>query len=133
MSVELPTLSASGWVMNTPEKLDRLVSYFIVSEASQSHLFAGQVASLPSIIQKNAENESGLVRDTTDALNSLLSRYFDSAEVSVDTAHPVADDPNRINLRVDAVVIDNGQRYSVGREITLVNSKVINIFNINNG
>lgn len=133
MSVQLPTLSASGWVSNIPEKLDRLIGYFIMSDHSQSHLFAGSIASLPHLIQNNAEDDSALIRETSSVLTALLGSYFDSAEVNVDLTHPTDEDPNRQNLRIDATVTQDGVRHSVGREIALVNSKVVDIFKINNG
>ncbi|MNY80380.1 hypothetical protein D3C86_2213910 [compost metagenome] len=41
--------------------------------------------------------------------------------------------PDNINLRVDATVTQDAVIYSVGKEIQVINSKVVAIFDANNG
>jgi len=133
MNVEIPSLSASGWVGDVPEKLDKLLGYFLVSEKSQSFIFDGSVASFPAIIQNNTEQPMRLADETRSTLVTLLSRYFDGAEVDAEATTPDPDRPDLIDLSLDIRVLVNGQQYYAGRELSLINSKVAKIAEINNG
>ncbi|MND14827.1 hypothetical protein D3C81_193540 [compost metagenome] len=133
MAVQVPSLSASGWVGNISEKCDKLIGYFFVSDFSQSLLYNGHIASLPYIIKECAENASLLRSETTKQLTNLLTPYFDSVQVDVQVLNDDPKDPGKINLRVDATVTQDGTIYSVGKEIQTINAKVVAIFNANNG
>lgn len=132
MSAQVPTLSSADWVSNLPEKADRLVSYYFVAEASQTQLYAGTIVSLPAQVQLYGHDEQGLRQKVQQDLTTYLTPYFDAAEVSVRTDLPNADDPNRINITVDVIVTEAGQRYSLSRLISTVNSKITQIVDINN-
>jgi hypothetical protein len=133
MAVQVPSLSASGWVGNISEKLDKLVGYFFVSDYSQSHLYKGSIASLPNIIKECAENQSLLISQTTKVLTNLLRPYFDRVQVDVTVTVEDPNKPNDINLNVDAQVGQDGVTYSVGKQLQIINSKVVAIFEANNG
>lgn len=133
MNVEIPSLSASGWVGDVPEKLDKLLGYFLVSEKSQSFFFDGSVASFPAIIQNNTEQPDRLADETRSALVSLLSRYFEGAEVDAEARVPDTNRPDLIDLTLDIRVMADSKQYYAGRELSLINSKVAKIAEINNG
>lgn len=133
MNVEIPSLSASGWVGDVPEKLDKLLGYFLVSEKSQSFFFEGSVASFPAIIQNNTEQPDRLADETKSALVSLLSRYFDAAEVDAEARVPDSNRPDLIDLTLDIRVMSESRQYYAGRELSLINSKLAAIAIINNG
>lgn len=133
MAVQVPSLSASGWVGNISEKLDKLVGYFFVSDFSQSHLYRGNVASLPYIIKECTENQSLLLSTTTKVLTNLLRPYFDRVQVDVTATVEDPNKPGEITLMVDATVAQDGVTYSVGKELQIINSKVVAIFDANNG
>lgn len=133
MNVEIPTLSSSGWVGDVPEKLDKLLGYFLVSEASQSFLYEGSVASFPAMIQNNTEQPERLALQTKSSLVSLLGRYFDGVEVDSDARVEDPERPDLINLVLDIRVMADGKQYQAGRELALINSKVATIAKINNG
>lgn len=133
MAVQVPTLSASGWAGNISEKLDKLISYFFLSDFSQSHLYRGHVASLPYIIQSSSDNKSLLRTQTQKTLMDLLRPYFDTVQIDVTLIAIDEANPDNINLRVDATVTQDAVLYSVGREVQIVNSKVVAIFEANNG
>lgn len=133
MNIEIPSLSASGWVGDVPEKLDKLLGYFLVSEKSQSFMFDGSIASFPAIIQNNTEQPDRLAGETRSTLVSMLSRYFDGAEVDAEATVPDDERPDLINLVLDIRIMVEGRQYYAGRELSLINSKVANIAEINNG
>lgn len=133
MAVQVPSLSASGWVGNISEKLDKLIGYFFVSEFSQSHLYRGNIASLPYIIKQCAENQSLLLSETTKVLTNLLKSYFDRVQVDVTVTNEDVNKPGELSLIVDAKVVQDGVTYSVGKELQIINAKVVAIFKANNG
>lgn len=133
MAVQVPSLSASGWVGNISEKLDKLIGYFFISDFSQSQLYNGSIASLPYIIKTCAEDRSRLRSTTNKTLTNLLRPYFDSVQIDVQVLNDDPTDPGKVNLRVDATVTQDGTIYSVGKEIQTINGKVVAIFNANNG
>lgn len=132
MGKPLPTLSSSGFVSGIAEKADRLMSYYFVSEDSQSNLYRGQITSLPKQIQLLGNDEQALTSRITTELERLLGSYFDGVEVNVTTAIPNTQDPNRINVTVSATVAENGQQYSLAKLINVVNSRIVKIIDINN-
>ncbi len=129
---DVPTLSTSGWVGEISEKADRLTSYYFVSEHSQTNLYRDAVTSLPYQIQQFGHDEFELRQGVQGALSQYLNNYFDSVEVSADTSRPNPEDPNRITLTVSIIVTQDGVQYSLGRLIEVVNSKILNIIDINN-
>lgn len=132
MGNQVPTLSASGWTNDVSEKADKLMSYYFVSEASQSNMYLGNITSLPYQIQQNGHNEVELQRMVQKELEGLFGRYFDTAVVEVSTDKPLANDPNRINLRVSVIVTEGGRNYSLGRLVEVLNSNIQRIVDINN-
>ena len=132
MSAKVPTLSTSGWVEDIAEKADRLMSYYFVSDASQTTLYLGKITSLPLQIQRYGQDDYGLRQAVQAELTQLFGRYFDAVQVEVTTDKPVPNDLNRINLTLSVLVTQNGKQYSLGRLISTINSKITQIVDINN-
>ena len=133
MASKIPTLSSSGWVGEVSEKADKAISYFFVSDASQSQLYAGNVSSLAYIVQQYGNDSITLVSEMQRRVQTYMSHLFDEAHVDV-SALPInaeADDGS-INLRVVMTVKEDGKDYSVGRLIKTLKSKVQEIINLNN-
>jgi hypothetical protein len=132
MAAKVPTLSTSGFVGDIAEKCDRLMSYYFVSDASQSNLFRGKITSLPFQVQQNGHDEA-LLRDAIQReLDRYLTPHFDGTEIDVATDIPNTDDPNRINVTLRVIVTEDGKQYSLGRLISVINSKINKIVDINN-
>lgn len=132
MAAAVPTLSNAGWITNIAEKADTLVSYYFVAEASQTHLYLGNVVSLPAQVQAYGNDSHQLRIKVRDDLQRYLAPYFDEVILDVAVDLPAPDDPNRINITVDCKLMENGVAYSLGRLISTVNSKIVNIVNTNN-
>lgn len=132
MSAPVPTLSESRWVTNLAEKADQLVSYYFVADASQTHLYPGNVVSLPAQVQEFGHDALTLRTKVRDDLERYLKPYFEQVIVNVTTELPVAGDENRINLTVTCQIVQGDQTYSLGRLISTINSKIVQIVDINN-
>lgn len=132
MSIPVPSLSASGWVEDIAEKADRLISYYFVSEDSQSTMYKGNITSLTKEIQEFGNDELELRRVVREHVERFLSRYFDIATVKVSTDKPAPADPNRTNITLDVIVTQDNVQYSLGRLIQTNNGKITQIADINN-
>lgn len=127
----LPTLSSSGWIEEIAEKADRVMTYFFVSEYSQSDSFKGNITSLPHLIQKFGNDPLTLKSEVSRKLQGLLERYFDEASVGTeitneDQAH------SKMDLEVSVMLRDGGEAYSLARVIKTLNGKVEEFIRVNN-
>lgn len=132
MSAVIPTLSTAGFVSDTPTMLDRMLAYYLTSDFSQSNIFKGKILSLQKQIQSYQHDRRQLETQIRDDLIGYFGSVSDSASVKVTTELPNPDDPNRINVTVDAVVVKNGVNYSLGRLIETQDSITRKIINLNN-
>lgn len=130
---KVPSLTATGWLTENKERADHLLAYYITSEYSQTQHYPGKITSLPYHVQQFGSNPTRLRDRVESDLAQYFSRYFDSVDIRVNTTLPNEDDPERINLQIDVIVVDQGKRYSLGRLISIQNSKVSEIINLNNG
>ncbi len=114
MSQVLPTLDSGGWITGLSQKADRLLSYWIVSQYSQSVLFRGQIRPLPWLLQHyGTRDRIGLQDGIQAALTDLFSAYFDQVTPNV-SVNPYASDDSMLDIQIDITVYDNGLAYSVG-------------------
>ncbi len=128
-TIVVPTLSGSGWLTGVAERADALLSYFLVSDYTQSNTHKGGIASLPYIIQRETRNIFSLKEDISGALGTLLRRYFDDATVSVSIDNTDSRSA-RYNLTLSVTISDGGKRYSLGKLIDVVNNRVHRVTNL---
>lgn len=132
MSAKVPTLTAAAWVDHPAEKADQLLSYYFVAEDSQTQLYPGYVISLPAQVQKWGHDEHELRLRIRDDLEAYLRPYFDEVAIEITTSMPAADETNRFDITLSCIVTDKGERYSLGRLISVMNSKIVRIAYLNN-
>lgn len=128
----VPTLSTDGWVDSPTVKADRLFSHFLMSEYSQTALYATNVASMPYIIQKNKEAPLSTAQDLKNTLTIYFERYYD--EVSVETSW-VEVEPNSAKAEIQifiSLMDSDGVRFSLGKAITTIDSVVQKVMDLNN-
>ena len=133
MPVKVPSLTASGWLSEIGERADLLLAYYLTSEKSQSYVYYGSVTSLTYHVQRYGYDSSKLEQEVSRSLTDYFSRYFEDVDLDVTTQIPNSDDPERLNLRIDVLVSEKGERYRLGREIQVEKSTVKDIMKINNG
>tara|TARA_A200000159_G_scaffold164811_1_gene196461 strand:+ start:758 stop:1159 length:402 start_codon:yes stop_codon:yes gene_type:complete len=128
----LPTLTVDGFVHSVPQTCDYLLAYFFLSQYSQSNLYYGKISSLAYIIQENGHDEQTMLLRIQSTLTTLFNRYFDSVEVS---ANITRDEDNEAQYEiVTELIVRRGDiSYNVGRQVSLINSVVQNIAELNNG
>lgn len=88
--------------------------------------------SLPFIIQSNISNISQMGRDIEESLKIYLSKFFDGAEITVDINKVVEngiESETKFNINIDAILIQDGSQLSLGKAISVSNSKVSQVVN----
>jgi hypothetical protein len=129
----VPTLSTQGFVRDSSGKFDFLLSHYFLSDYNQTYLYAGQVSSLPQIIERSGSHIPELLADLKRSLFEYLANYYDSVSVEVDTTSNLTTDPRTdLELRVVISLAENGKQAVFGRLLKSENSKLASIVKLNN-
>ena len=131
MANKIPTLSTVGLVGDAAIKADRCLAYFFSSDGLQSNFYRGGVKSLSEILQASGQNQTTQKDQIRTALESLFGNFFDRVSVTVTIVENT--DLATTDIQTDIIVDQDGQRFSVGRLVQTIDSKIQNIFNLNNG
>lgn len=124
MGIPVPSLSDRGWVTAPSEKIDLLLSHFFESDSIQSYLYAGHVSNLQGLIAQHSTDPNGLVASLRTTLENYLGRYYSVATVQISlNDDPTINPTNELTLSLYCAVVDDGVEYSVGQELSLINSK----------
>ncbi len=125
-----PSLSQMGWVTDVSVKADKLLMDFITANYSQSIIFRGKIKSLAYCIHK-ARDMMALQENLQLIVTAMLSAYYDNAEVSIRVVpldkNGTVDNVDNMDIRISAIVTQNGVRYSLGKLVQYVNSAVSTI------
>lgn len=131
--VVVPALGSDGWVSTTGKALDKLMSYFLESDKSQSYSYYDNIVSLSYIYTENAADPSRMAVVLASELTAYLERYFKRADVSCEGTNE-NNDPNKVYLTLSVSVIDEeGMPYDLTRVIKGTKSKITEIVNHLNG
>lgn len=128
----IATLSMMGYAVDPEQRLDRMMAYYLTSYYSQSLMFRGNIMSLQKQLREYGNDATELVTRVTDEMTSYLSQEFQGVVVRIRTDIPNPEDPNRINMTVEAIVSVDGQNYSLARVVETRNAVIVNIIDLNN-
>lgn len=130
--VMMPTLSEEGWVSTAASIADNLFAHFFVSDYSQTQLYLNQVASFSWILQEGQGDMSKISTLTQETLEKYFGRYFSNVIVEVSTANDT-ETPNKASVTIYVSFKDkDGKKYVLGKLLSMLNSKVAKIIDINN-
>lgn len=121
--MKMLTLDSAGYISDPPMIVDRVFNYFSVANYSQSMVHYGQIKSLPWLIQHHAQDLYGLEHAIKDALEVMLSGYFDSVNVDCQIRPEIEGVEVKQNIIVDVVVSRGFESWSVGKLLRMVNKK----------
>jgi len=128
MTKKVATLSPQGFIENLADKVNQTLMYFFLSDYSQTETMRGNLMPLPKLVQLYGNVPNDITSQLEETLQGYFTRNFDGATVGV--TNETKDD--RINLQLSAMVQDDGVTVSVGYIITVSNSSILDIFDINN-
>lgn len=117
------TLTESGYINDPYQKLDRLISYFLESNASQSFLFPRKTASLAYLVAKNSGRIEDLPGEVISTLNSYLRTSFVTVSVKSSVTKDNSSDPTKASyiLHIAAECVT-----SEGKTVSLKKVKDLN-------
>lgn len=133
MGKHIATLTSRGWIGTVEHKGDYLLSCFLLTLFSQSVLYYGKLASLQYVLKTEAGDQVYLQQTLSNTLNALLKRNFESSSATIKLVDYDATDTSKLRIRATCMVRENGIDYNLGREVLMLNSKVVKIAEINNG
>lgn len=126
----VPTLSPDGWVRSSQLKCDYLLSYFLLSQYSQTYIYRNQIKSFVWILAQYKNDLNKISAETEKALNDLFSSYFDSAQSVVETRKL---DNGKAEVYISVRVTDHENKtLDVAKTVSTMDSKVVRIANLNN-
>ena len=140
---KVPSLSLKGWVTTVPEKLDKLLSYYFLSDHSQSDWF--EVFSLPYHVATKGHAPRQIKNLMENDLIRFFTRYFtvsdrDGNMGTTPTVNVTIVDTNangieigRYEIQTEIIVVVDGKQYSAEKAIQVLNSKISIIDRLNNG
>lgn len=127
----VPSLDAAGWVTGVAQKAEKLFSYFLASEHSQSNHYQ-RIQSLPYLIQQFGDDAISLQTEIRDALSLLFEDYFEYSEVEVIVRSADDEENNpKQDIRISAIVRSNGAQYSLQQLLQSSNNTISNVINLN--
>lgn len=118
--MKLLTLSEDKIVEEPTLLLKKLFGYFLTSDALQSNMYTG-VTSLKGIMHTNAnKNIAGLKSKIEVDLKNMLSRYFPTVEVSVESDSVVSGGLKDTRISIYASVTnEKGQVATLDKAVVL--------------
>lgn len=132
MTAVVPALDS--WLTDPARKADYIMACFLNTDNDQSVEHWGELFSLSYLIQQHTDSPENLRNAMQQSLNILMTRYFGQADVRVTLVSPsggLSRSTATFDLKIDASVAFDGQRYSLGRLLSLVNGKFAKISEIN--
>ena len=128
----VPTLSTDGWLTTVDKKADKLLSYFFLSEHSQSVLYYGSVVSLPYLIATHGSTPDTLRQEIGVNLGSLLSSFFEDVKYNVKIIEGNVQD-STYDIVLSASVVDKGERYDLSYLVKTADATMKEFIKISNG
>jgi len=128
----VPTLSSKGYIYTAEEKIDHMLAYALLSNASQSLLFRGSITSLQELIQRTQGDRISLQSQADTMFNNYFSRNFDDVVTEI----AVLDDPNdgrKLRLRIYISVREGTRNISVGAVAQFMDGVFKGVVRINEG
>lgn len=132
MTSIVPTMSNMGWTDSLAVKADKLFSYYLLANASQSYLYRGIVVSFSNDIAVTDGDSIKITGKVKNSIDSLFKRYFAKVETNVKVL-PVSElKPNELNIEITIDVFDQDVRYNLGKLIQVIDSDVRKITDLLN-
>ena len=129
------TLSEQGLIADTTQKLNKLVSYFLVANISQSSISSIKPISLSSLLAKNYQDPAALARDVETELTLYLRDSFKDVDVQSSVKEVSAGKRSYYQLNLQITATDESGSGSINTTRLVDNdlSKLIDTINEGDG
>lgn len=113
----IPTLSSTGHAVPVPERIMKIISYYLALNYSQTTRYRGNVHSIQYAAFKAGDDVDKLAAGIKLDLGKILERNFPEG-MTIEVEAVQMDGTETYDIRIDAAVVEYGVRYSVGKEIS---------------
>jgi hypothetical protein len=132
----LPTLSVKGYIYDLEDRCDRMMSYFLSSQESESYLYQGRVISLEGLVQRYGGDPQNFCTQIKMALTEFFGYAFAEGVVA-DARHDATrgvNDTARYNVWISVEITEKGKSYSLNEQILKKDSSFQRVVNaVNDG
>lgn len=129
--VPVPTLSTLGFIYDSTNKFDKLLSHAFVADYNQTYLYPGKITSVPRFFELAGNNIVELEDTLKTNLYTYFNKYYESVDLSVSIS-PYPTDDTKITLELSITVTENGIPQSFTRNHVTPLKTFSNIIKLNN-
>jgi hypothetical protein len=129
MSAVIPILGSEGWVTDPQHKLTCMLAHALVSDYSQTTIYAGKVTSLAYIIATHQTDQTEMADVMESTLREYYSRVFLVSDISVMYSDVI---DQKYKLYISVSVIANGETYSLSVACDVDNGTLSHVLKIVN-
>ena len=134
MAKVVASLSEQAWITDSAKILNNLMSYYILTDSSQSVMFQDKLINLPFTYYKFINDPVGMNAAVKTDLDTLLSRYFPVVDVTTEVKQLTN---TRFGILLYASVIDEESNRIELAKVTEISTtglrKVIDVSNNGDG
>jgi hypothetical protein len=132
-TIPAPSLSVNGWITDSTARFESLLADFFEADGTQTVLFKGTVASLPTLVQEAGSQMAALTYQVQDALTKYLAAYYDGVEIQVSTSNDGALNPSSyVEFTTQISVKENGVSLNYNRLLVTESGLLKQIIKLNN-
>lgn len=134
MKKSVPSLSMRGLVDNVGDRVDLLLSYFLIANYSQTELYYSKITSLSYLVKRFGNQPSELTAQIKRVLSQQLLRYFEGALVECSYTYlsaGLSSGPYQIRIVITALDA-NGVRVNIASDLDIIDGKFKEIARRNN-
>jgi len=130
-NVYLPTLTLEGWTNNPPKILDKVVTYYFLTDYEQSIYFRNNTMSISEAYYLYINDPENFSYKIKQDLTTLLKNYFTDAEINT---RVIKNDPETIDyaVSVSAKVISDEGVYELYRLAVMKQTSLYKMLQYNN-
>ncbi len=132
MSSALITLDSRGIVEDPEQKIERILTYLLVTEASQSNVHRDQLISIPDIMRRYGNDTIEIKNAIEIALENCCAAYFTNVLLDI-SVNPSSKNDGTLVVVIQVKVEQDGKWFDVAKALTATNDviRLVTEFDIN--
>lgn len=129
----VPTLSTQGYVSDSANRFAQLFSNFYLSDYNKTLVFAGEISSLPRLLQQAGNDENKLAESVQSEFSNFLSNHYEKSSVVV----TVLEDTDKghgdqLILKIEVTVYEDMVQRQYGYLLRTANAMLQEVVKLNN-
>jgi hypothetical protein len=132
----IATLSTRGYITDPTGIVDQAIADFCVSQASQSLIYAGRIASLNYLIKQFGSRPQQMADETQRTLQQYLRNLvgeLTEVSASIEPMPGETESNSRYQLVLKVTGVIDGTRVNLFKGLEIIDSQLVRIIQRNNG